>query len=152
MKKNVFKLLMLTVWLAYMFFMLWLFFKPFSTEQSVMLFGFWQKYLSWLSIPPDKLVHFCLFVPVPIISLLPCKVFNIRLKYLCIVGFGVFFSGFTEIVQCYIPYRSGDIIDFAADMTGFALGLIFAVLISTIAGILANGRRNHQDNGVPKKF
>ncbi len=73
-----------------------------------------------LGIPTDKIVHFCLFFPFPILAYLaydkltdtPLKAFG-ALVSICAVG--AIFAGITEIGQAMIPYRDQDIHDFYAD-------------------------------------
>lgn len=78
-----------------------------------------------LGIPVDKVVHFLMFVPFPIlISLAFC-----RTGAFLVLLLGALLAIFTEGVQYYLlPYREGDILDFAADMTGIAAGLLCLIL------------------------
>lgn len=88
-------------------------------------------------IPKDKVVHFTMFLPFPIIF---CLAFYARSgRPWRLVGFLVMalalalvIAAGTEIAQAYIKYRSADITDFRADslgaLTGAFLVLIFAVI------------------------
>ena len=51
-------------------------------------------------------------------------------KYLIIsVSFGVFMSALTEIIQAFIPGRSGQVTDALIDFAGYYLGLLIILLI-----------------------
>lgn len=75
---------------------------------------------SFLGIPTDKVVHFCMFFPFPILAYLaydrltdtPLKAFAALIS---ICAIGAVFAGLTEIGQSLLPYRSEDITDFRAD-------------------------------------
>ena len=83
------------------------------------------------SIPTDKIFHFLMFMPYPVIFWMIIKYGKKNYKK----SFGVYFSAFTislilgsltEIAQKYLSYsRNGDIKDLLAD----ALGIIFALLL-----------------------
>ena len=89
---------------------------------------------SFLGIPTDKIVHFCMFFPFPILAFLaydkltdtPLKAFAALLS---ICAIGCVFAGITEIIQGSLPYRTQDITDFRADCLAVVLaGLIVFVI------------------------
>lgn len=105
---------------------------------AYLLFANFEKLSSiprlFLGIPTDKIVHFCMFFPFPILAYLaydkltdtPLKAFAALLS---ICAFGAIFAGLTEIGQSLLPYRYEDISDFRADCLaiGIAGVLTFAI-------------------------
>ena len=90
-----------------------------------------------LGIPMDKIVHFCMFFPFPVLAYLAYdELTDTPLKALAamtsICAVGCIFAGVTEIVQGSLPYRSQDIHDFGADClaVGIASLLTFIIDIS----------------------
>lgn len=103
-----------------------------------LLFANFEKLSSipriFLGIPTDKIVHFCMFFPFPILAYLaydeltdtPLKAFGALIS---ICAIGAIFAGLTEIVQGMLPYRAQDIHDYAADCLAIGLaGLITFVI------------------------
>ena len=92
---------------------------------------------SLFGIPMDKIVHFGMFFPFPIIAYLaydkltdtPIKAFAALLS-ICSVG--AIFAGLTEIGQSLLPYRYQDIRDFYADCVAIGLAgtLTFIIDVS----------------------
>ena len=87
----------------------------------------------FLGIPMDKIVHFCMFIPFPVLAFFaydkltqtPLQAFA---ALLCICAFGGIFAGLTEIVQGMLPYRSQDIQDYGADLLAIGIsGLLVFV-------------------------
>lgn len=75
---------------------------------------------TFLGIPTDKIVHFCMFFPMPVICYMAFgsrrdTLGKILVAVLNACAFSCIFAGITEIVQGSLPYRSEDINDFAAD-------------------------------------
>jgi VanZ family protein len=107
--------------------------KPDTLPQtSFMLFG----------IEADKLAHFLMFLPFPILSYAAfAGEWKPSWKHLLLlVGLmsaGVASAMGTELIQTLLEYRSGDYDDFAADMIGMAAGGII-----TIVYILSNKRQS----------
>ena len=71
-------------------------------------------------LPADKVVHFCMFFPLPPIGFMAFnsergRTAGTAAAILNICAFSCIFAGITEIVQGSLPYRSEDIGDFAAD-------------------------------------
>lgn len=97
-----------------------------------------QVEVKWLGIPTDKIVHFIMFLPFPILTWLAFfKEERIKWKKvgLCaiILLCGMVLAAGTEVAQTFTEYRDGDILDFAADCMGMATGLIIVVIASFIS-------------------
>ena len=78
-------------------------------------------------IPADKLVHFLMFLPYPVLSGMSFMsrkrnifVNLITLGILVLTGVGIAYG--TELIQAYTGYRSYEIADFKADVAGIAIG------------------------------
>ena len=87
-------------------------------------------------IPTDKLVHFCMFAPYPILAFqafhpdsAPVWRELMVLTVLAILGLGLAYG--TEQIQSMTDYRSYEIADFYADSIGIATGT--AVVLAQIA-------------------
>ena len=82
---------------------------------------------SFLGIPSDKLVHFCMFFPFPILAFLAFDKYTESVpRTLLFVGLtllvGVVLAVGTEWGQAHLTdYRSGDPLDLAADVTALVL-------------------------------
>ena len=89
---------------------------------------------SFLGIPVDKIVHFCMFFPFPILAYLaydrltdtPLKAFGALIS---ICAIGCVFAGVTEIIQGSLSYRSQDPRDFGADCLAICLAATLTFLI-----------------------
>ena len=85
----------------------------------------------------DKIVHFCMFFPFPIIGFnaygksikTPAQVFAAMAT---VFSIGCIFAGLTEIIQGMMPYRTEDISDFYADM----LAMVCASVITCINALV----------------
>ena len=85
-------------------------------------------------IPTDKVVHFLMFFPFP---LLACLAFGgyrgtpgqAVLKTAAAFLAGCVFAAGTEWVQTRLPYRSGDPVDFQADALALLLSSIIVLLL-----------------------
>lgn len=91
---------------------------------------------TFLGIPIDKLLHFLMFLPYPILAGLvfigkeqKMAVCMSILIILAILGVGISYG--TELIQARTGYRSYEIGDFYADMTGIATGFIISVIYLT---------------------
>lgn len=89
--------------------------------------------VEWFGIPADKIVHFLMFFPFPILTWLAFfKDEENKLKKTAIlatvVAGGIVLAAGTEVAQAFTEYREGDILDFAADCAGMAAG--FAVVVT----------------------
>ena len=85
-------------------------------------------------IPTDKVVHFCMFFPFPILAFIAFDVFtdNLRQSLLCcgltlLVGFLV--AAGTEYGQSFLPYRSGDRHDLLADSLSLCISTAIVFII-----------------------
>lgn len=92
---------------------------------------------SFFGIPADKIAHFCMFFPFPIISFLASdkrrtKFWEAFSFFLMASSVGCIFAGLTEIIQGSLPYRSEDVSDFGAD----CLAICLSSLIVLIANLL----------------
>ena len=92
---------------------------------------------SLLGIPMDKIVHFCMFFPFPILAFfaydrLTETPWQALAALLCICAFGGIFAGLTELVQGALPYRSQDVNDFGADLLSIGISglLVFVYDVS----------------------
>ena len=82
-------------------------------------------------IPIDKLLHFLMFLPYPFLSGMSFMsrkrsifVNILILAILVVTGVGIAYG--TELIQAQTGYRSYEIADFHADMTGIATGIIIS--------------------------
>lgn len=88
-------------------------------------------------IPTDKIVHFCIFFPFPILSY---ATFGRKTKgkwksVMFILGIflaGCILGGATELGQGLTTYRSCDINDFRADALGMAISSVIVLVIDAI--------------------
>lgn len=92
---------------------------------------------SILGIPSDKIAHFMMFVPFPFLTYYTFrtadKIFRKDLTVLLVsLLAGAGFAAGTERIQSMLEYRSGDIMDLAADMTGLLFGCIITIIHMTI--------------------
>lgn len=84
---------------------------------------------NFFGIPMDKMAHFLMFIPYPILAV---AVFyrrektagNALIVFSGAAATGLMLAYATEIIQAHIGYRSYDIHDFAADASGLAAGCI----------------------------
>lgn len=87
-------------------------------------------------VPTDKVVHFIMFLPFPILSYLSFdhqgkKWWKSLLFVLASLGVGCLVAWGTELVQGQLSYRSKDLHDFYADSLALCLSSII-VLISDL--------------------
>ena len=90
-----------------------------------------------LGIPSDKVVHFCMFFPFPILAFLAYDrltktPWQALAALISICAIGCAFAGLTEVVQDFLPYRVKDLNDFGSDClaVGIASVLVFIVDVS----------------------
>ena len=85
-------------------------------------------------IPMDKVVHFLMFFPLPVLAYLAfdryrgkrwASVLWTAATLLC----GCAYAAFTELVQSRLPYRSGDPADFRADAFSLLLSSILVLIL-----------------------
>lgn len=84
---------------------------------------------TFLGIPIDKILHFIMFLPYPVLSGMvfiskeqkrPAIISTLLI--LALTGIGVAYG--TEMIQSHTDYRSYEIADFYADIAGIAAGSI----------------------------
>ena len=97
----------------------------------------------FLGLDADKVVHFLMFLPFPILAFLSFPLdrkglFATLCSIVCIFILGAALAGVTEYVQGHLPYRKMDINDFKADM----LGLLTASLITFFIRLMTHPRKN----------
>ena len=95
----------------------------------------------WLGIPADKIAHFCMFMPFPALAYMSHmkSLWTTFLTIAVLAAMGAAFAFGTEIMQGQTGYRSYDINDFYADMTGLAAGAVL-----TAAFVIINSRRRRK--------
>ena len=90
---------------------------------------------SLLGIPMDKLVHFLMFFPLPLLAYLAFDRYPGKRGSSALRASVAFLGGcaaFTELVQSRLPYRSGDPADFRADFAALAAcSVLILILIFT---------------------
>jgi len=90
---------------------------------------------SFLGIPSDKVVHFLMFFPFPVLFYFAfCRPSSkawhgILLTFSILILGGLFAAG-TEYVQGFLPYREADASDFLADSLALCLSSIIVLLIA----------------------
>ncbi len=94
----------------------------------------------YFGLPADKIVHFIMFFPYPVLAGLSFmhQDFSILrnltiLLVLVVAGAGMAYG--TEVLQGQTGYRSYDLTDFAADMTGMASGIAVTLIFTIIQKI-----------------
>lgn len=85
-------------------------------------------------IPTDKVVHFFMFLPFPALTVMcmgkvPHSRSAIILQGILAFLAGCLFAVMTEYIQTKLYYRSGDILDFAADAIALALASVISFSI-----------------------
>lgn len=85
-------------------------------------------------IPTDKVVHFFMFLPFPALTVMcmgevPHSRSAIILQGILAFLAGCLFAVLTEYIQTKLYYRSGDILDFAADAIALALTSVISFSI-----------------------
>lgn len=90
-----------------------------------------------LGMQTDKVAHFILFLPFPILGFLSCDIRTVRFWHslmlvLAIFVAGSIIAGLTEYVQGLTGYRSADIADFKTDLVALAVSSL-VVLATDVA-------------------
>ena len=96
-----------------------------------------SKGFDWFGLPADKVGHFLMFLPFPVLSYLlfyegQRKITHEVLILTAILSLGVGLAFGTEQLQAMTQYRSSDIMDVYSDMTGLAAGCIAAIILIII--------------------
>lgn len=89
---------------------------------------------SILGIPTDKVVHFFMFLPFPIIAFLAFDKFTDTARAAVLAAVLTFAAGLvlaaaTEYIQGLTPHRSKDAMDFLADALGLLTGSVTVLII-----------------------
>ena len=114
------------VMLIYLAVVAWLCFGNFSNVPSISE--------SFLGLPMDKVVHFCMFLPFPIIGRglfigKTKKPMHSLILVLLLFLAGCLLAAGTELGQGLTDYRSADSADFFADGVGLGIGSIIALIL-----------------------
>lgn len=120
------RLLARIVFLLYLAAVLYLCFGKFSDISSL------GKHV--LGIESDKVVHFLMFLPFPILFYMAFgwktrNAWQSVLLAIAILALGSFIAAGTELVQDIIPYRASDFDDFKADFIALCISAAFTFLI-----------------------
>ena len=88
---------------------------------------------SLFGIPMDKIVHFCMFFPFPILGFYAYDKYTetpwqALAAVVSVCAFGGIFAGLTELVQGTLSYRSQDIRDFRADCIAIGISALLVFL------------------------
>ncbi|MBR6884057.1 MAG: hypothetical protein IKN06_13960 [Bacteroidales bacterium] len=108
----------------------WLCFGKFSSVPDVPR-SFW-------GIPTDKVVHFLMFFPYPILAFFAFDPLTKTVRSTLLWTAATFLTGcavagVTEIIQAkYLPYRMGDLADFKADLLALAIASAFVCIIDIL--------------------
>jgi hypothetical protein len=119
--------LFITLFAAYLGTSAYLLFATGDSLPQYKKMGFVMQIATYLKVLPDKVLHAALFVPI-----IPLAWAAVKPKYaitkILLLWSGLLFGALTEIVQHYLPYRTGDIADLAADVVGSVLGIPFLLI------------------------
>lgn len=94
---------------------------------------------TWFGIPKDKVVHFTMFLPYPILMYAAFFRYEKRparliLFLIIVIAAGMILAGATELIQGELKYRSADIMDFRADSLGIFTGSIITLIACILVG------------------
>jgi len=92
---------------------------------------------SYFGIPTDKLVHFAMFFPFPILASLSIRSkgrtpWNAALRTIGIFLLGCIIAAGTELLQGKTGYRTPDAADFRADAVALAIASVISVAVIII--------------------
>ena len=87
-----------------------------------------------LGFPTDKVAHFVMFLPFPILAYLAFDHRNGKAWYAVFFALAALFSGaavaaITEWVQSFLPYRTLDMADLKADLLALLISTLFVFLV-----------------------
>ncbi|MCR4859131.1 MAG: VanZ family protein [Bacteroidales bacterium] len=85
-------------------------------------------------IPMDKIVHFCMFFPFPILAFfaydrLTETPWQALAALVSICAVGCIFAGITELIQGTLSYRTQDVNDFRADCLAIGISSLLVFII-----------------------
>lgn len=86
-----------------------------------------------LGIPMDKIVHFLMFLPFPVVTIKTLHRSNGKAGRFFLFAFLMYSAGLIaaagiEVLQSMTGYRTGDVMDFVADSAGLSLSTLFVVI------------------------
>lgn len=89
--------------------------------------------ISFFGLPIDKVVHFLMFLPFPILAFKAFDSENLKSgrRILLITGIaaaGGAIATLTEFIQGYLPYRSEDPYDLFSDFIGLGTGIAGVII------------------------
>lgn len=100
----------------------------FASQGGLPTFDDWR-----FAIPADKIVHFTMFLPFPVLLFHSMeKHRNWHLILVIVVGCAL--AAATELIQALIPYRAADLTDFLADSLGLLCGTLFLWIFCLFSG------------------
>ena len=93
---------------------------------------------SLFGIPADKIVHFLMFLPFPVLVFFSFRlsgtgVVKSLLLIIAIFAVGCLLAWSTEYVQGMLPYRDMDMEDFKADRIGLASGSMITFFVRLLS-------------------
>lgn len=91
----------------------------FASQGGLPSFDGWK-----FAIPADKVVHFTMFLPFPVLLFYSMEKHR-RWHLILVMGVGCVLGALTELIQALIPYRAADFTDFLADSLGLLCGTLF---------------------------
>lgn len=95
--------------------------------------GLPESSFSWFGKHTDKIAHFIMFLPFPVLAhyAFVGKGHGLKLRALAVIAaVGVMMSAATELIQGTLEYRSFEVNDLIADLCGIAAGAIIVVLMT----------------------
>ena len=89
--------------------------------------------ISFFGLPIDKVVHFLMFLPFPILAFKAFESDNYKtgrriLLLLGIAAAGIALAAMTEFVQGFLSYRSEDTYDLFSDYMGLGTGMVGVII------------------------
>lgn len=93
---------------------------------------------TWLGFPRDKVLHFLMFLPFPVLMYMAFhkpagKPWRLIFFLLVTIVIGAIAGGAIELIQKATGYRSCDILDFRADCIGLLAGCIIMLIYGAIS-------------------
>jgi len=79
-----------------------------------------------LGFRKDYLFHILLFIPWMILAKWRWKESNKKNIFWFALSFGIMFAGISEAIQIFVPYRTFNVIDLAANCLGVVIGALIS--------------------------
>lgn len=88
---------------------------------------------TWFGLPSDKIIHFAMFLPFPILAYLVFEFPESRWYWKAVTIFviiiiGIGLAWWTEKMQSKLTYRTSDIKDFLSNIYGIASGGLITII------------------------